>query len=588
MCILAILLAECLLASSVAGAQPHASATNPCTPWPATDALGRKLPLREEVGPPQSDRFVGIFYFLTHQQYNQKPGGGPYDISKIYVVDPLAAKKPNSPLWGPIGSVHYWGEPLYGYYQSTDPWVLRRHASLLADAGIDTLIFDTTNAVTYPHVYTKLCEVFRQVRQEGGRTPQIAFMVNTEAGKTGQTLYNDLYKPGRFAELWFYWQGKPLLICDPKEASAELKKFFTLRRAHWPFSLVNTPYAWHWEATYPQPYGYTDDPNKPEEVNVSVAHNLRQSDGKVTWMSSGDARGRSFHDGKQDTTPGAINHGYNFQEQWKRAFALKPPFVMVTGWNEWIAGRMSKPDDLIGFCDQFDEEFSRDIEPMKGGHGDNYYWQLVANVRRFKGAPALPKASAPASIAVAGPMQQWRDVALEFMDHVGEVLPRNHAGTAGEHYTNRTGRNDLVAMKVARDDKNVYFYARTREPVTAPGGRNWMWLLIDADQNASTGWEGYDFIVNRTIDADGTTWLEKNAGGWKWKKVAKLQYRVDGNELHLAISREALGLPPGSTRVALDFKWADNLQRPGDIMDFYTSGDVAPEGRFNYRYCGDY
>ena len=27
--------------------------------------------------------------------------------------------------------------------------VLRRHANLLADAGIDTLIFDTTNAVTY-------------------------------------------------------------------------------------------------------------------------------------------------------------------------------------------------------------------------------------------------------------------------------------------------------------------------------------------------------------------------------------------------------------------------------------------------------
>ena len=39
--------------------------------------------------------------------------------------------------------------------------------------------------------------------------------------------------------------------------------------------MVNTPYAWHWEATYPQPYGYTDDPKKPEQVNVSVAQNLR-------------------------------------------------------------------------------------------------------------------------------------------------------------------------------------------------------------------------------------------------------------------------------------------------------------------------
>ena len=49
----------------------------------------------------------------------------------------------------------------------------------------------------------------------------------------------------------------------------------------------------------------------------------------------------SFHDGREDPSPGAINHGLNFQEQWKRAFALDPPVVMVTGWNEWIAGRFS-------------------------------------------------------------------------------------------------------------------------------------------------------------------------------------------------------------------------------------------------------
>ena len=49
----------------------------------------------------------------------------------------------------------------------------------------------------------------------------------------------------------------------------------------------------------------------------------------------------------------------------------------------------------------------------------------------------------------------------------------------------------------------------------------------------------------------------------------------------------ALGLAPGKTSLALDFKWADNIQVPGDVMDFYLSGDVAPEGRFMYRYVGD-
>ena len=105
--------------------------------------------------------------------------------------------------------------------------MLRRHAQLLADAGIDTLIFDTTNAVTYTEVYMKLCEVFRQVREDGGRTPQIAFMVNTQAGKTAQRIYKDLYQPGLYPELWFHWQGKPLMVCDPEKASPELRQFFT-------------------------------------------------------------------------------------------------------------------------------------------------------------------------------------------------------------------------------------------------------------------------------------------------------------------------------------------------------------------------
>jgi hypothetical protein len=68
-------------------------------------------------------RFVGIFYFLTHSGGGPRnPGGdGPYDVAKILAQDPDAAKKPDSPLWGKIGTSHYWSEPLYGYYRSTDP-----------------------------------------------------------------------------------------------------------------------------------------------------------------------------------------------------------------------------------------------------------------------------------------------------------------------------------------------------------------------------------------------------------------------------------------------------------------------------------
>lgn len=116
----------------------------------------------------------------------------------------------------------------------------------------------------------KLCEVWTQVRKEGGRTPRICFMVNTLAGDTAKEIYKDLYQPGLYKELWFTWQDKPLLICDPAEAAPELKEFFTLRKAHWPFELVNTKNAWHWEAIYPQVYSYDQDSGRFSYLYTSV------------------------------------------------------------------------------------------------------------------------------------------------------------------------------------------------------------------------------------------------------------------------------------------------------------------------------
>jgi len=557
-----------------AGASP---AINPGTPWPATDALSRSMPDAVAVPAPRSNRFVGIFYFLWNNRDSDRL---PNDLAKILPQDPDLLKKPDSPLWGEKG-MYYWGEPLYGYYDSRDRWVLRRHAMLLTDAGVDVVIFDTTNRRTYPDVYQPLGKVWSQILKEGGRVPKICFMVNTRAGETAEELYRELYQPGLFPELWFHWQGKPLLICDPKEASDAVRQFFTLRKAHWPFTMVNTHNAWHWEATYPQPYSYDDDPAKPEQVNVSVAQNLHKDDGRVVNMSSGNARGRSYHQGKQNIAPGSVNLGHNHAEQWQRALELDPPFVMITGWNEWIAGKHSRPNEPVAFVDQYDQEFSRDIEPVKGLHGDNYLYQMVASIRRYKGTTALPAASAAKTIKPDGGFAQWQDVGPEFTDHAFDTDHRNF-GRGELHYVNTSGRNDITLAKVARDPANVYFYAKTRQPLTPRADPNWMWLLIDADSNSKTGWEGYDFVLNRTLDGQ-TTWLEKNVGGWKWEKVAKIEVVTSGNELMLAVPRQALGLPPGDA-VQLDFKWWDNAQKPGDIMDTYLSGDCAPEGRFNYRF----
>ncbi len=561
-------------------------AQNIGTPWSGIDALERSVDTASVVGTPKPNRVTAIFYFLWHDVTLPKVAyhDGPPDVSQILKLDPDAVKKPNMELWtNQVGLSHYWSEPLYGYYKADDPWVLRRHAFLLADAGIDFLIFDTTNAVTYPKAYRALCKVFSELRAQGEKTPQIAFMVNTKAGETARKVFEDLYKPGDYRELWFQWDGKPLMICDPAAADDELKSFFTLRKAHWPFQMVDTPFAWHWEATYPQPYGYTTDPKKPEMVNVSVAQNLARKDGTVTNMSSGNARGRSFHD-KLTEYPYETEKGHNFAEQWKRAYELDPPVVFVTGWNEWIAGRWQRPGQPVVFVDQFDAEHSRDIEPVKGGHGDNYYMQLVEGVRKYKGTPPLPKVSVPKTIDPDGPMSQWGDVGPELRDHHGETIPREFLDQIGRLIRNMSGRNDFSLSKIARDGKNVYFYVKTVEkiqPAPVPQG---LWLLLDTDRELKTGWIGGDILIGRQTDAR-TMSVERNVGNaWDWKPIGNVNYRLAENELCLSVPIALLGLQPqGDPLDSLDFKWIDNARTPGDPLDLYLSGDTAPDGRFFYR-----
>jgi len=60
--------------------------------------------------------------------------------------------------------------------------------------------------------------------------------------------------------------------------------------------------------------------------------------------------------------------------------------------------------------------------------------------------------------------------------------------------------------------------------------------------------------------------------------------RAEGSELQLAIPRRLLYAAAGQEPRSVDFKWADNLQHAGDVMDFYNSDDVAPAGRFRFRY----
>ena len=77
------------------------------------------------------------------------------------------------------------------------------------------VVFDVTNQITYKPYYMALLRVFSEVRKSGGRSPQVAFLCPFgDPAKVVAELYKDLYAPGLFADLWFRWEGKPLILAD--------------------------------------------------------------------------------------------------------------------------------------------------------------------------------------------------------------------------------------------------------------------------------------------------------------------------------------------------------------------------------------
>ena len=555
--------------------------------WVASDALGRVQPGFTQAGPRNSGRQVAVFYWTWHIPR----GVGPHDNTEL--IAGAVDGKINWPGCAE-GCSHHWGEPELGYYLMTDPFVIRKHASMLSDAGVDVLFFDTSNPpFTWKDEYEALCRTFTQMRKEGNATPQIAFLCPFgDPMAVLNRIYNDLYKPGLWKDLWYMRDGKPLVLANPdfvKDPS--MRSFFTFRRPMPDYrDGPSGPDQWSWLEVYPQ-HAFKNSKGQIEQVSVSVAQNaVPDIPGPAPMSHRKGAMGRSWHNGDKDKSPGAMVRGLNFDEQWNRAMELAPEIVFVTGWNEWIAGRFTKWSKFTDadvyypggmFVDQYNQEYSRDCEPMAGGHTDNYYYQLAAWIRRFKGIRPPPVISGTNAIEIDGNFDDWDAVSVEFRDTIGDVVHRNHPGYGSLVYTNTTGRNDFIRSKATRDKANLYFFVQTREPVTHHTDPMWMMLLIDSDQNGATGWLGYDYIVNQEIKSSSETTL-KSWNGSGWTLCGSCQYRVRGSDLELSIPFKLL--KESAETPSFDFHWADNIQSFGGVEELGINGDNAPNRRWNYRF----
>ena len=593
-----------LMALTLAAASPAVSAESAqpvdtlSDTWAAVDALGRSLPLEDSAPAPRQGKFVGVFYYLWHGAHNGplQPGQGvippeqadpnsPYDNS-IILRDPPGQRK-----WGPAMAYHHWGESLYGYYVADDEWVIRRNAQLLADAGVDVIIFDVTNALHYHDIYMNLLRVYSDIRKAGGKTPAISFLTNSGHDQVVQALYRDLYSKGLYKDLWFYWKGKPLVMANPEGLSEELRDFFTLRRS-WAWTkdgdgdkwFRDGKDAWPWLDHTPQGYGWHESPDKPEQVVVCTAEHPNSD------------RGKSFHNGS-NPKPHQTEKGLYFAEQWEHALKVDPEFIFVTQWNEWIAMRFTTKQipwteyagepvsDPVGiFVDTYNMEYNRDMEPMKGGYGDNYYYQMWSNIRKFKGVRPLPEASA----ALPGnwDLADWSGVLPDYRDDVGDTFHRNHRGYGPRlgMYVNKSGRNDIVSSKVTLAGGRLYFMAECAEALSKPVDSRWMNLWFTIEGSRAPQWNGIQYRVQFDGKGEKATlyrYSPETVSSWLPEKT--LFSQVEEKRVIIALPKEFTRVPSGE-RLSIRFKWSDNMQDERNPIDWLVHGDTAPNGRALYRW----
>ena len=560
------------------------------------DEYGRSL---TPVSARKSDKEVGIFYFLWLGQH-----GAPdiYDNSIIleqYGKDTLFHTDDRKV--SPAGQFHWWSEPLYGYYNSSDEWVIRRHLEMLTQAGVDFLVFDVTNCFTYQSVAEKVMKVITELRAEGWDAPQITYLTHSRSIQTIKTLYNDVYKKELYPESWYRVDGKPMMIgyteeiddlneaasrgdtsYKPGDLPQELQDFFYMREVLWPYeSGDGVKNAWPYtEWKYPQPM-------RTDMISVSIATHPAlpfsfslTHEGRMNWGRGYDPRR------KENSAEGAMS-GTFFDYQWRTALLRDPRFVMVTGWNEWVAQK-NMYEGEYAFVDGVDLEYSRDAEPMKGGYEDAYYIQMMYYIRQFKyeSAEGMIADTVRKTIDVHGAAAQWEDINAVYRRVGKDDGSRNSVGGAPTvKYTQEAVRNSITEVRVTNDDENLYFYIKCEGDIVTADEANWMNLFVGIGTSpAVKGWESYDFAINRTRNGSAAAIEKLNPDYTGETQEATAAYTVQGNVMQIKIPRAALGLEAGGD---FYFKVADGVSDPAEIMDYYVSGRSLPMGRLSYLYQMD-
>ena len=579
----------------------------------AVDELGRvTMPYTTE-----NDKQIGMYYHVGEGFFKGSSSTSIYDAAKIieeYGPDKVFKQKDRI---SPNNKSHYWGEPLYGYYDSNDPYMIKKQLELFTYMGIDYLVTDVTNGFLFNEATEKLLSEITKLRNDGWDAPQVVFYVHSLNNKTVRELYRDIHSMTQYQEAWYKRDGKPVIIAytetakdiaeagtrgvtdfsDPAYAdlSQEILDFYYFVEPRWPNDSMTvgydspiydkkidgkwTGYAWiEWK----QPLRVRST-SLGDYMNVAVASHpnipfsFSITRGVINW-------GRNYDIYNNKKVEGGLEAGTYYQICWDQAHEKQPDTLCLVAWNAWTALKSEWAGEYI-MCDTCDYEYSLSIEPANGYYKDNYVHQSTQNIRKFKNDQTA-KTYYGNNIDINGSVAQWYNVEAVYRQFGTEAYGRDYMSADGKkyHYTEEVPHNNIQEVRTTHDLDNIYMMIRCGDNITERYGDNWMNVFLSAgNPDINNGWEGYSYVINRTAENDGKVKVQRLDKSFGLTDAGEAEMVVVNEFMFLKIPRSVIGMENTNT---FYFKVADTVKESDNMMSYYTSGSVFPVGRYSYSYTG--
>jgi hypothetical protein len=554
------------------------------------DQFGRSFGTINSV---KKEKQVGMFFWLW---IGQPYASGIYDATKILAMPNglkiLTDFNSLDPSISPNGQAHYWGEPLWGYYNSDDEWVIRKQLQMITTAGVDFIFFDASNAYVYKNVYTKVLGIIDEYIKKGWNPPKVVFYTHSHSLQTTRNLYLELYKANVYPDSWYRVNGKPAIIAytDPADdlaeaktrgdsqyttgpLSAEILDFFYFFRPQWPSDPVYADGLPWVEWTFPQPL-HTNIMNVTVASHPAIPMSFSLTRGNQNW-------GRGWNVNTKQNVESDIDKGTFFQSQWDHALSVNPNMLSIGGWNEWIAYKQPWQGEYM-LCDAANKEFSRDIEPMNGGYQDAFYLQLIRNIRKYKGVSDSIFTSESRTMDISGDISKWEDIKYDQKNIDDSYAERDsYGGAQTVRYTQAAPVNKLSQIKVAYDSQNLYFYIKCRDNLTQNSETDRINLFLGTGEPSLRGWECYDYQVGRAYN-NGDVKISRLNNDFSAVDCGSAKYTINNNIIRIQVPRNIIDLT-GSVK-KFYFKVATGVKHPSDIMNYYQTGSSMPMGRLSFMY----